>query len=192
MQKLVMLYPLKCNGMEKAKQINLEPTTVHCMDRLQGRRGGSEPATSYPCRRNCPTGNEKSSRHTVPAAAGTKGVLPDPRLSIPARAPCSAGDGVKHLPLHKGCDGWCKPGLCPSPWGSRQPSKLESSGPPQNTGPHSSGYKPSLHPYAAFQTQPENETSVPRLPQARAELLSTISFLSGPGLTGCFHLRFAI
>lgn len=146
LQKLVMLYPLKCNGMEKAKQINLEPTTVHCKDRLQGRRGESEPATSYPCLRNCPTGNEKSSRHTVPGAAGTKGVLPDPRLSIPARAPCSAGDGVKHLPLHKGCDGWCKPGLCPSPWGAGNPQNWSLPALPKTLGPTAVATSlPSIH-----------------------------------------------
>lgn len=45
---------------------NLKPTTVHCKDRLQGRKRESESATSHPCLRNCPMGfsgarNEKSS-----------------------------------------------------------------------------------------------------------------------------------
>lgn len=115
-QKLFMLCPLKCSGMEKAKQINLKPTTVQCKDKLQGREGESEPPTSYPCLRNCPRGfsgasNEKSSRHTVPVAAGTKGVVPNPRLSIPAWAPCSAGDGLEHLPLQTRA--------VPQPMGSR-------------------------------------------------------------------------
>lgn len=103
---------LRCNGMVKA---NLKPTTVHCKDRLQGRKRGSESVTSHPCLRNCPTGvsgarNEKSS--------WDKGIAARSQAHPPSLSPCSAGDGPEHLPLHKGCGGWCKPGLCPSPWGA--------------------------------------------------------------------------
>lgn len=56
--------PLRCTGMVKA---NVNPTTVHCKDRLQSRKHESESATSSPCLRNCPTDfsgarNEKSSQ----------------------------------------------------------------------------------------------------------------------------------
>lgn len=104
----------------------------------------------------------------------------------PSMSPWLSGDALKHLPQHKGCGVGANQSCAPT---QGDLHKLEPSSPLQNPGSHSSSYNPSLHPYAAFQTQPENETLVSRLPRARAELLSTISFLSGSGLTGCFLLK---
>lgn len=61
--------PSKCYGMEKAKQINLKPTAKCCRDKIQGRKGESEPATSRPCLSKCRTGlsgarSEKNNQST--------------------------------------------------------------------------------------------------------------------------------
>lgn len=144
--------PSKCYGMEKAKQINLKPTAKCCRDKIQGRKGESEPATSRPYLSKCRTGlsGARSEKNNQSASGGwykwsAARCRDEPLAQLRII--------FKNLPLYKGFVGWCKPGLCPNPRGADNPHKWGSSNPPKKSGPHNSSHMPSFHPQAAFQTQ---------------------------------------